>query len=140
MLLLFEFCDFFLPAFGQPCVQKKWLPYRPKWRSPERSFVWSICPCCHRIFVVLTRHEAVTAPWSVQPNRHVEETTQVGGGKGLTVCLCKRPHEGERVTGQLSHNTLPTAHAHNGTWPTSKKPLCDCRTTRASVVNGVLRF
>ena len=23
------------------------------WQSPERSFVWSFCPCFHRIFVVL---------------------------------------------------------------------------------------
>ena len=59
-------------------------------------------------------------------------------GKGLTVCLCKHAHEGERVTGQLSHNIL-AAHAHNGTWPT-RKTLCVCLTTRASVVNGVLRF
>ena len=47
---------------------EEWLPYRPKWQSPERSFVWSLCPCCHRIFVVLAPLEAVTAPWSVQPN------------------------------------------------------------------------
>ena len=26
-----------------------------------------------------------------------------------------------RVTGQLSRNTLATAHAHNDTWPTSEK-------------------
>ena len=45
----------------------------------------------------------------------------MGGGKGLTVCLCKRPHEGERVAGQLSHNTLATAPADNGTEPTMKK-------------------
>ena len=66
--------------------------------------------------------EAVTAPWSVQPNRYVDEkTTQVGGDKGLTVCLCKRSHEGERVTRQFFHNTLSTAHENNGTWPTSLK-------------------
>ena len=50
-----------------------------------------------------------------------EETTQVGGGKDFTVCLCKRSHEGERVTGQLSHNALATAHEYNGTWPNSEK-------------------
>ena len=72
--------------------------------------------------MVLAPLEAVTAPWPVQPNIYVEEeATQVGGGKGLTVCLCKRPHDGERVTGQLSHNTLATAHAYNGTGTTSKK-------------------
>ena len=37
------------------------------------------------MFVVLAPIEAVTEPWSVQPNRYVhEETTQVGGGKGST--------------------------------------------------------
>ena len=80
------------------------------------------CLCSDRIFVVLAPFEAVTAPWSVQPNRYVDvETTQVGGVKGSPVCLCKRAHEGERVTGQLSHNTLSTAHEYNGTWSTSKK-------------------
>ena len=70
-----------------------------------------------------------------------EETTQVGGGKGLPVCLCKRSHEGERVTGELSHNTLATTTEYNGTWLTiKKKPLCVYRTMRAFVVNGVLRF
>ena len=72
--------------------------------------------------MVLAPLDAVTAPWFVQPNIYVgEETTQVGDGKGLTVCLCKRPHEGERVTGQISRNTLATAHTHNGTWSTVKK-------------------
>ena len=72
--------------------------------------------------MVLAPLEAVAAPWSAQPNIYVEEeTTQVGGGKCFTVCLCKRSHEGERVTGQLSHNTLATAHACNGIWPASKK-------------------
>ena len=40
---------------------------------------------------------------------------------GVTVSQCKRAHEGERVTGQLSHNTPSTAHEYNGTWLTSKK-------------------
>ena len=71
-----------------------------------------------RTLMVLATLEAVTAPWSVQPNISVEEeTTHADGGKGLTVCLCKRPHEAEHVTGQLSHNALATAHAYNGTWP-----------------------
>ena len=52
----------------------------------------------------------------------VRPTKQIRG-RGLTVCLCKRAHEGERVTGQLSHNTLSTAHEYNGTWPTSKKTV-----------------
>ena len=91
--------------------------------TPAPSYLWqgkddgggaSVCG--------LAPLEAVNAPRSVQPNRYVkEETTQVGGGKGSTVCLCKRPHDGERVTGQLSHNTLATAHAYNGTRPTTKK-------------------
>ena len=56
-----------------------------------------------------------------QPNRYADEvTTLVGGGKGLTVCLCKRSHEGERFTKQLCHNTISTAHEYNGTQPTSK--------------------
>ena len=53
-------------------------------------------------FMVLVPLEAVTAPWSVQPSRCVDDdTTQVGRGKGLTVCLCKR----ERIAG-----SFPTAH------------------------------
>ena len=63
--------------------------------------------------MVLAPLEAVTAPWSVQPNIYVEEeTTQAGGGKGFTVCPCKRPHEGERVTGQLSHSTHMRRQTH----------------------------
>ena len=88
------------------------------------GIVWSCCPCCDRIFVVLAPFETVTAPWSVHPSSYVDEdTTQVGGGKGLTVCLCKRSHEGERVTGHLSLNTLSTAHEYNGTWPTRKNAV-----------------
>ena len=49
----------------QRVALKKCLPYRLKWQSPRRSFVWSFCPCCDRIFVVLVPFEAVTAPWSV---------------------------------------------------------------------------
>ena len=72
--------------------------------------------------MVLAPFEAVTKPWSVQPKRYVdEETTRVGGGKGLPGCLCKRAHEGGRVAGQLSHTALSTAE-NNDTWPTSKKP------------------
>ena len=108
-------------------------------RIPRRSFVWCFCPCCDRIFVVLAPFEAVTAPRSVQPNRCVdEETTQVGGGKGSADCLCKRSHEGERVTRQLSHNTLATALKYNGTWPVSKKkPLCVSLTTRPLLQTGI---
>ena len=116
-----------------------------QWRSARRrvwytegapSYIWrgkdddrgaSVCG--------LAPLAAVTAPWSVQPNRYVEaETTHVGGGKGLTVCLCKRAHEGKRVAGQLSHYTLSTVHEYNGV----KKPPCALLTTRASVANGVL--
>ena len=75
--------------------------------------------CTEKYSHIVPNGEVQDAPWSVQPNRYVEEeTTQVGG---LTVCLCKHPHQGERVTGQLSHNTLATAHAYKGTWPTSLK-------------------
>ena len=85
--------------------------------------------------MVLAPLEAVTAP-----NIYVkEETTQVGGGKGLTVCVCKRPHKGELVTGQLSHNTLVTAHAYNGTWHT-KKNRCAFAVPRGFFFYGVLRF
>ena len=135
MLLLFEFCDFF-PAFGQPCAQKNDCHFVPNGKVQNARVFGLYCLCCHRIFVVLAPLEAVTAPWSVQPSSYVdEETTQVGGGKGLTVCLCMRPHEGGRATGQLSH-----LRRHTQTTAFGTKPLCVCRTTRASVVNGVLRF
>ena len=89
------------------------------WQGKDDGRGGSVC--------ALAPLDAVTATWSVQPNRNVEEeTTQVGGGKGLTVCLCKRAHEGEHVTGQLSHDTLATAHAYNGTWPISKKKKKRC--------------
>ena len=64
--------------------------------------------------MVLAPLEAVTAPRSVQPSSYVDEdTTQVGGGKGLTVSLCKRAHAGERVAGQLSpQHTFGTRIQH----------------------------
>ena len=100
----------FAICFCQPSgslVHKKMTAMSSQMESPECSCVWSLCLCCGRIFVVLAPFEAVTAPWSVQPNGYVdEETTQEGGGKGAPVCLCKRAHEGERGTGQLSHNTF----------------------------------
>ena len=90
------------------------------WKLPGTQSGRSDRPCCDRIFVVLAPFEALTAPWSDQPNRYVdEERAQVGGGKGLTLCLCKRAHEGERVGGQLFHHALSTAHEHNGTWTTT---------------------
>ena len=97
------------------------------------------------LFVVAATNRVlvVTALWSVQPNRYVdEETTQMGGDKGLPVFLRKRAHEGERVTGQLSHNTLSTTHEYeyNGTWPTSKKTLCVCLTTRLCCKRSIAMF
>ena len=125
---LFEFCVFFLLAFaGSSMHRKNDCHTVPNGKVQNARLFGLFVLAARRIFVELASLEVVTAPWSVQPNRHVEEeTTQVGGGQGSTstVCLCKRPHDGERVAGQLSHNALATAHAYNGTWPTSKKPLC----------------
>ena len=62
MLLLSEFCDFFLPVFGQPlCTEKVTVIFSPR-------LFWSFCPCCYCTFVAMAPLEAVTAPWSVQPN------------------------------------------------------------------------
>ena len=111
-LIFSEFCDVFLSAFGLFFLRG------------END--WSFCcPCCDRVFVALASFEAVMAPWFFQPNRYVDETTtQVDGGEGLPVCPCKRLHEGERVTGQLSRSTLSTVHEYNGNWPTSKEQRC----------------
>ena len=74
---------------------------------------------CWRRLKVSRRHgqSNQTCTWKKRRQR-------VGGGNCFTFCLCKRPHEGERVTGQLSHNTFSTAHEYNGTWSTRKKLLC----------------
>ena len=104
------------PPSGSLLNSKNYSQVVPNGKSPRCSFVRSFCPCCDHIFVVLAPLEAATAPRSVQPKSYVDkETTQVGGGKGLTVCLCNRSCEGERVTGQLSHNTISTARELNGT-------------------------
>ena len=75
-LLLFEFL---LPAFGQLFETVRLTSKSSQWQSPRRSCLWPFRPCCEHIFMVLAPLEAVTAPWSVQPNRYVdEEATQVG--------------------------------------------------------------
>ena len=83
--------------------------------------------------MVLAPLEAVTAPWSVQPNIYVdEETTQVGGGKGLTVCLRNRSHKVERVTGRHTNTTA--------LGPTVNKTLLAGLITQASVLNWICDF
>ena len=95
-LLSLELCDFF---FGRPSGSllhsKNDFHTVPKWQK-SRTLI-CLVPCV-LVAIASSLFEAVAAPVSVQPNRYVdEETTQVGGGNGLTVCLCKR-------------SNLPTTH------------------------------
>ena len=57
--------------------------------AKSRSLVFlSFCHCCDHVFVGLEPPEAVIASRVVRPNRCMDEdTTQMGGGKGLqSVC------------------------------------------------------
>ena len=125
-LLFQKFCDFF--TWFRAAFQTAEQTYKSSQNAMATTLFLSF------FFVLDATAFVLLAPLEdayVQPNRYVDqEKTQVGGGKGSTVCLCKSSHEGERVTGQLSNSTLSRPHGYDSAWPTSKKKRCACALPR----------
>ena len=109
---------FFLPAFGQPCAQSKWLPCRPKFLNiflgPLVCASIASSLCWRRLRLWRCHGPSnQTDTWTKRWRRWVVARAY------QSIC----------------------AHEYIGTWrPPVKKTLCVCLTTRAFVVNMVLRF
>ena len=95
-------------------VHRKIQPYRPKWRSPEGAMV--------------------------RPTKQVRGRRDDTGGWLNSLSVQAPTPRGARYRATFPQHTgdgtrIPRHLAHQ-----LKKPLCVCRTTRASVANGVLRL